>query len=59
MVISMAEFFAQNGGNLIVGAIVIVIIILSIRHARKIQKSGGCGCGCDGCASAGVCKPEE
>jgi len=55
----MAEFFAQNGGNLIVGAIVLLIILLAARHARKIQKSGGCGCGCDGCASAGACKPEK
>ncbi|MCQ4727240.1 FeoB-associated Cys-rich membrane protein [Anaerotignum faecicola] len=38
-------------GTYIVGGIVLIIIILAVRQVRKTKKNGGCGCGCDNCAS--------
>ena len=36
-----------------------VLVIVSIRHIVKQHKQGGCGCGCSGCASAGICHTKQ
>ena len=36
--------------NLIVGGALIVLVALAVRHIYRNRKSGGCGCGCGGCA---------
>jgi len=43
-------------GNIIVAAVVLAIIALAARKTLKDRKkSGGCGCGCDHCASNDAC----
>lgn len=37
--------------TLIVGAIIAIIVALAVKSTIKTQKSGGCGCGCEGCGS--------
>ncbi len=57
----MAAFLAENGGTILVLAVVAVLVggvILSLRRDRRAGKSG-CGCGCDGCPSKGICHPEK
>ena len=36
-------------GNLIVIVILAVIVGLAIRSIYRSHKTGGCGCGCEGC----------
>ncbi len=38
-------------GTYIVGGIVLIIVVAAVRQVVKMKKSGGCGCGCEGCAS--------
>ena len=35
--------------TIIVGAILASIVALAIRSIIRTKKSGGCGCGCEGC----------
>ncbi len=55
----MLAFLTENGGTILVLAVVAVLVggvILSLRRDRRAGK-GGCGCGCDGCPSKGICHP--
>ena len=36
-------------GNVIVGALLIVLVALAVRRIRRKRLIGGCGCGCEGC----------
>ena len=53
----MAEWFAANGGTLLVVLILAALVILIIRVLIKDKKAGrsGCGAGCAGCAMHGSC----
>lgn len=44
-------------GTVIVSLILIVVVALIIRGMYRDKKAGknSCGCGCEGCASAGIC----
>lgn len=57
----MAEFFAENGGTLLVLAVVALAVAGALIGLRKQKKAGrpGCGCGCADCPSRGICHPEE
>ncbi|MDE6841298.1 MAG: FeoB-associated Cys-rich membrane protein [Oscillospiraceae bacterium] len=57
----MWSFLAENGGTILVLAVVAAVLsgaALAMRRARKAGK-GGCGCGCAGCPSRGICHPKE
>lgn len=51
----MLDFIYQNLGTIAVGAIVAAIIVFAALRTHKARKAGGCGCGCEGCASASSC----
>ena len=53
----MIEFFAENWGTLLIGAVVAVVVSLVVRklYRDKKQGKGTCSCGCSGCPSAGLC----
>ncbi len=57
----MAGFLSENWGNLLVIALIALVLAAVIRGQWKGRKMGksGCGCGCDGCPSRGICHPEE
>jgi hypothetical protein len=44
--------------TLIVGALVFGLLAIALLRTVKNYRSGGCGCGCDGCDKAGE-KDEE
>ncbi len=57
----MWSFLAENGGTILVLAVLAAVLsgaALAMRRARKAGK-GGCGCGCAGCPSRGICHPKE
>jgi hypothetical protein len=43
--------------TLIVGALVFGLIAMALLRTVKNYRSGGCGCGCDGCR--GACGKDE
>lgn len=51
----MVNFFVQNSGSIIVGAIVLAILILVIRKLIRDAKSGNCS-SCGGCGGCANCK---
>ena len=52
----MLEFLKLNGGTILVGAIVLMIVVAAFVKTRSDRKKGGgCGCGCAGCPSQGMC----
>ncbi len=57
----MARFLSENWGNLLVIALIVLALAAVIRSWWRGRKGGksGCGCGCDGCPSRGICHPEE
>lgn len=59
----MLAFIQENAANIIVGAIVVCVLFLAIRHLVKNKHSMSCSCGdCGSCASSGFCsihKQEE
>lgn len=57
----MAGFLAENGGTLLVLAVVAAAVAGIIWSLRRKKKTGGqgCGCGCAGCPSKGICHPDE
>ena len=53
----MVEFFNENLGTIIVGAVLLVILAAAFMKIRKDKKEGkGCGCGCSCCPSQGICQ---
>lgn len=57
----MAGFLSENWGNLLVIALIALVLAAVIRGQWKGRKMGksGCGEGCDGCPSRGICHSEE
>ncbi len=55
----MAGFLSENWGNLLVLALLALVLAAVIRGQWRGRKEGksGCGCGCDGCPSRGICHP--
>ncbi|XVG95545.1 FeoB-associated Cys-rich membrane protein [Eubacteriales bacterium KG127] len=55
----MLDFLAQNGGDLIVGGILLIIVLSILLKIRKDKKTGksscGCGGGCSGCGNSDIC----
>ncbi len=54
----MLSFFAENGGTILVGLVVLgivaAIVTKMVRDKRK-GKSVACSCGCEGCPAAASC----
>ena len=46
-------------GNVIVGGLLIVLVLLAVRRIRKKRLIGGCGCGCEGCGMGCSAKKEK
>ena len=46
----------MNGVDLILIAVIVLALGLAARRVWKTRKTGGCGCGCDGCTASPVCK---
>ncbi|MBP5372571.1 MAG: FeoB-associated Cys-rich membrane protein [Clostridia bacterium] len=55
------EFFANNWGTILVGAIVLSIVAaVIVRLVKNKKKGGGCSCSsCSNCASCPMCKNRE
>lgn len=53
------DWLISNLGTIVVSIILILIVFLIIRSMIRDKKSGksSCGCGCEGCAMRGKCKP--
>lgn len=47
--------------TVIVGLVVLVIVGLAVlKMVRdRMEHKSSCGCGCSGCANAGMCHPEQ
>ncbi len=54
----MLEFLSQNWGTILTALVLAVIVVLIIVNMRKNKKAGknSCGCGCENCPSAGMCR---
>ncbi len=53
----MLSTIQQNLGNILVGGIIFLAIVLILRSRAKKRKAGesSCGCGCSGCPSSEIC----
>ena len=51
----------ENLSTIIIGILLLAVVVLIVKKMRNDKKSGksSCGCGCGGCASAGICHPEN
>ncbi|MBC8535903.1 FeoB-associated Cys-rich membrane protein [Feifania hominis] len=50
----------MNPPTIIVGLLVLAVVAaIVIGQIRKKRRGGGCGCGCSGCPSAGICHPKK
>ena len=44
----------------VMGAVFAVVVLIAAKLIRdRRAHKGGCGCGCEGCASAGLCHPPK
>ena len=57
----MINWFADNGGTLLVGLILLVIVTLAVRKLISDKKQGRstCSCGCGGCPMSGTCHQQR
>jgi len=59
----MLQWLAENGGTLLIGAALLLIVGAVVRSMLKSRKkaksSGGCAGGCAGCSMCGSCRPIE
>lgn len=53
----MLLFLLNNAGSLVVGFLLLLIVVLIVSKLIRDRKHGksSCGCGCENCASAGMC----
>ncbi len=49
----------MNGVDILLIAVLAVILVLAGRHVWKTRKTGGCGCGCEGCTAGPICKDKK
>lgn len=49
----MLQFLINNGGTILVAAILAVLVVLVARYMIRQKKQGvsSCGCGCERCSS--------
>ena len=54
----MLAFFAENWATIVVAGILAAVVVLIVLRLRKNRKAGktSCGCGCENCPSAGICR---
>ncbi len=54
-------WLAENIGTILVSLVLIVIVALIIRKMIRDRRQGkrSCSCGCEGCASRGMCQREK
>ncbi len=57
----MLHFIMENLSTIIIGILLLAVVVLIVKKMRNDKKNGksSCGCGCGGCASAGICHPEN
>ncbi|WP_434309754.1 FeoB-associated Cys-rich membrane protein [Hominifimenecus sp. rT4P-3] len=57
----MWDILMENLGTVGVSIFLLVILALVIRSMIRNRKSGksSCGCGCEHCASSGICHSQE
>lgn len=57
----MLQFLSGNWGTILVLAVVAAIVAVVVRGMVRRKKAGksGCGCGCSGCPSKGICHPDD
>ncbi len=55
------DFLAENGGTIIVAAILILVLSVIIYKLRKDKKQGkgSCGCGCQSCPNSEFCMSKK
>ena len=49
----------MSGIDILLIAVLAAALALAVRHAWKTRKTGGCGCGCEGCLSASECRDKR
>lgn len=49
----------MNGADIILIAVIAAALALAVRRVWKTRKTGGCGCGCDGCTASPDCKTKS
>jgi len=47
------EFLYQNGGTILISIVLLLIVIFNVKKLCKEKST--CGCGCETCASRGIC----
>lgn len=59
----MLYWLAENGGTLLIGTALLLIVGAAVRsmfkNRKKARSSGGCSGGCAGCSLCGSCRPVE
>ena len=51
----MLEFLQKNIATILVGAAVLALVVLVVRHLIKEKKHSACGGGCGGCGGSCGC----
>ena len=54
----MVQFFSENWGNILVGAVVAAAVVGALLSMRRRKKSG-CTCGCGECPSGDLCHSKK
>ena len=47
------EFLYENGGTILVGMILSLVVVFNIKRLCRVKNT--CGCDCENCVSRGVC----
>lgn len=57
----MLQFLRQYWGTILVAAVLLAIVVLIVVKRIQGHKKGktSCGCGCEHCASSGMCHKKE
>ena len=55
----MLTYLAAHMGYIVVTLLLILLVAAILRGMVKDHKTGGCGCGCKGCANAPYCHPTK
>ena len=51
------EFLYQNGGTILIGLILSLIVIFNIK--KLCREKSTCGCSCKDCTSYGICHKDD
>ena len=49
----------MNGIDVLLIAVLAVVLGLAVRRVWRTRKTGGCGCGCDGCLASADCREKN